>query len=105
MVSLLRNIGKFHVRLTSVQRDVRVFTVNQGKLRANSISRALRVGNLDMGDRKHHPEWMNELLVGYPRVSTEQQGLTVQRRGLRVLSVGDDHLGGSVGGLHFKCEE
>jgi DNA invertase Pin-like site-specific DNA recombinase len=33
---------------------------------------------------------MNELLVGYARVSTEQQDLTVQRRDLRALGVGDD---------------
>jgi hypothetical protein len=37
-----------------------------------------------------HPEWMNELLVGYVRVSTEQQDLTVQRHGLRAL--GDDRI-------------
>jgi DNA invertase Pin-like site-specific DNA recombinase len=35
---------------------------------------------------------MNELLVGYPRVSTEQQDLTVQRHGLRALGVGDDRI-------------
>jgi DNA invertase Pin-like site-specific DNA recombinase len=43
-----------------------------------------------MGGREHHPEGMNELLVGYARVSTEQQDLTVQRRDLRALGVGDD---------------
>ena len=31
---------------------------------------------------------MNELLVGYARVSTEQQDLTAQRNGLRALGVG-----------------
>jgi DNA invertase Pin-like site-specific DNA recombinase len=41
---------------------------------------------------KHHPEWINELLVGYARVSTEQQDLTVQRHGLRALGVGDDRI-------------
>ena len=35
---------------------------------------------------------MNELLVGYARVSTEQQDLTAQRDGLRVLGVGDDRI-------------
>ena len=35
---------------------------------------------------------MNELLVGYARVSTEQQDLTVQRHGLRALGVGDDRI-------------
>jgi Resolvase, N terminal domain len=35
---------------------------------------------------------MNELLVGYARVSTEQQDLTVQRDGLHALGVGDDRI-------------
>jgi hypothetical protein len=35
---------------------------------------------------------MNELLVGYARVSTEQQDLTAQRSGLRALGVGDDRI-------------
>ena len=35
---------------------------------------------------------MNELLVGYARVSTEQQDLTAQRTGLRALGVGDDRI-------------
>ena len=33
---------------------------------------------------------MNELLVGYARVSTEQQDLTIQQNGLHVLGVDDD---------------
>ena len=45
-----------------------------------------------MGGREHHPEGMNELLVGYARISTEQQDLTVQRHGLRALGVGDDRI-------------
>ena len=35
---------------------------------------------------------MNELLVGYARVSTEQQDLTAQRIGLDALGVGDDRI-------------
>ena len=35
---------------------------------------------------------MNELLVGYARVSTEQQDLTAQRNGLHALGVGDDRI-------------
>ena len=35
---------------------------------------------------------MNELLVGYARVSTEQQDLTAQRDGLHTLGVGDDRI-------------
>jgi DNA invertase Pin-like site-specific DNA recombinase len=35
---------------------------------------------------------MNELLVGYARVSTEQQGLTAQRDGFHALRVGDDRI-------------
>ena len=39
-----------------------------------------------------HRRWMNELLVGYARVSTEQQDLTSQRNGLHALGVGDDRI-------------
>ena len=39
-----------------------------------------------------HRWWMNELLVGYARVSTEQQDLTAQRNGLHALGVGDDRI-------------
>ena len=35
---------------------------------------------------------MNELWMGYARVSTEQQDLTAQRHGLRALGVGDDRI-------------
>jgi hypothetical protein len=35
---------------------------------------------------------MNELLVGYARVSAEQQDLTAQRNRLHVLAVGDDRI-------------
>ena len=35
---------------------------------------------------------MNHLLVGYARVSTEHQDLTVQRNNLAVLGVGDDRI-------------
>ena len=35
---------------------------------------------------------MNELLVGYARVSTEQQDLTAQRNSLAALGVGDDRI-------------
>jgi hypothetical protein len=37
---------------------------------------------------QRHCRWMNELLVGYARVSTEQQDLTAQRNGFtRSVSV------------------
>jgi DNA invertase Pin-like site-specific DNA recombinase len=35
---------------------------------------------------------MNELLVGYARVSTEHQDLTAKRNGLHALGVGDDRI-------------
>lgn len=35
---------------------------------------------------------MNQLLVGYARVSTEQQDLTAQRNSLATLGVGDDRI-------------
>jgi DNA invertase Pin-like site-specific DNA recombinase len=35
---------------------------------------------------------MNELLVGYARISTEQQDLASQRNGLHALGVGDDRI-------------
>jgi hypothetical protein len=41
---------------------------------------------------QRHRRWMNELLVGYARVSTEQQDLTAQRNGLHALGVGDDRI-------------
>jgi Resolvase, N terminal domain len=39
-----------------------------------------------------HRWWMNELLVVYACVSTEQQDLTSQRNGLHALGVGDDRI-------------
>jgi DNA invertase Pin-like site-specific DNA recombinase len=39
-----------------------------------------------------HRKRMNELLVGYARVSTEQQDLTSQRNGPQALGVGDDRI-------------
>jgi predicted site-specific integrase-resolvase len=36
--------------------------------------------------------WMNELLVGYARVSTQQQDLTVQLNGLHALGIADDRI-------------
>jgi predicted site-specific integrase-resolvase len=45
----------------------------------------------DMAGQRHR-RWMNELLVGYARVSTEQQDLTAQRNGLHALGVGDDRI-------------
>jgi hypothetical protein len=47
---------------------------------------------LDVCCRVVHRERMNELLVGYARVSTEQQDLTAQRNGLHALGVGDDRI-------------
>ena len=47
---------------------------------------------LDVCSRLGHRGWMNELLVGYARVSTEQQDLTSQRNGLHALGVGDDRI-------------
>jgi hypothetical protein len=41
---------------------------------------------------QRHRRWMNELLVGYGRVSTEQQDLTAQRNGLHALGVSDDRI-------------
>jgi DNA invertase Pin-like site-specific DNA recombinase len=35
---------------------------------------------------------MNELLVGYACVSTEQQDVTAQRNGLHALGVGNDRI-------------
>jgi hypothetical protein len=39
---------------------------------------------------QRHRRWMNELLVGYPRVSTEQQDLHRTSNGLHALGVRDD---------------
>jgi DNA invertase Pin-like site-specific DNA recombinase len=47
---------------------------------------------LDVCSRLGDRGWMNELLVGYARVSTEQQDLTAQRNGLHALGVGDDRI-------------
>ena len=50
------------------------------------------LGGLDGIIGQRHRRWMNELLVGYARVSTEQQDLTAQRNGLHALGVGDDRI-------------
>jgi hypothetical protein len=47
---------------------------------------------LDVCSRLGDRGWTNELLVGYPRVSTEQQDLTTQRNGLHALGVGNDQI-------------
>jgi Resolvase, N terminal domain len=47
---------------------------------------------LDVCSRLGDRGWMNELLVGYARASTEQQDLTAQRNGLHALGVGDDRI-------------
>ena len=48
------------------------------------------------GIDRRSPRWqtgtMNQLLVGYARVSTEQQDLTAQRNQLAALGVGDDRI-------------
>jgi hypothetical protein len=38
--------------------------------------------------RQRHRRWMNELLVGYARLSTEQQDLMTQCNGLHAVGVG-----------------
>ena len=50
------------------------------------------IAGLDVYSRLGHRGRMNELLVGYARVSTEQQDLTSQRNGLHALGVGDDRI-------------
>jgi DNA invertase Pin-like site-specific DNA recombinase len=54
--------------------------------------RAVASENLTGVVSQRHRRWMNELLVGYARVSTEQQDLTSQRNGLHALGVGDDRI-------------
>ena len=54
--------------------------------------RAVAAENLTGLDAQSYRWWMNELLVGYARVSTEQQDLTSQRNGLHALGVGDDRI-------------
>ena len=54
--------------------------------------RAVAWENLTGVGCQRHRRWMNELLVGYARVSTEQQDLTAQRNGLHALGVGDDRI-------------
>ena len=49
-------------------------------------------GFLTPAHELRHRWEMNELLVGYARVSTEQQDLTAQRDGLHALGVGDDRI-------------
>jgi DNA invertase Pin-like site-specific DNA recombinase len=41
---------------------------------------------------QRHRRWMNELLVGCARVSTEQQDVTALRNGLHAFGVGDDRI-------------
>ena len=47
---------------------------------------------IDSDGRRVDARLMNELLMGYARVSTEQQDLTAQREALRGLGVGDDRI-------------
>jgi DNA invertase Pin-like site-specific DNA recombinase len=50
---------------------------------------------------------MNELLVGYARVSTEEQDLTAQRNALAALGVGADRIYADQGGhalMHERPE-
>jgi hypothetical protein len=58
---------------------------------ADSLAGALVLG-LDDRVWLRHGRMMNELLVGYARVSTEHQALTAQRDGLHALGVGDDRI-------------
>jgi hypothetical protein len=76
-----------HVRLASLQRDVLTFTVETMAEPGtyHEPSTCTTRSELDLGPRKHDAEEMNELLVGYARVSTEQQDLPAQRHGLRAL--------------------
>jgi DNA invertase Pin-like site-specific DNA recombinase len=57
-----------------------------------SASRPLTGPGLDQGGIQRHRGEMNELLVGYARVSTEQQDFTAQRNWLHALGVGDDRI-------------
>ena len=54
--------------------------------------RAVAEEGLTAAGCKRHRKSMNELMVGYARVSTEQQDLTAQRNGLHALGVGDDRI-------------
>jgi DNA invertase Pin-like site-specific DNA recombinase len=48
---------------------------------------------------------MNELLVGYARVSTEEQDLTAQRNALAALGFGADRIYADQGGGHALMHE
>src|SRR5215204_5936833 len=63
-----------------------------GPCRKPTRLRAVASDNLTGVVCQRHRWRMNELLVGYARVSTEQQDLTSQRNGLHVLGVGDDRI-------------
>jgi DNA invertase Pin-like site-specific DNA recombinase len=45
-----------------------------------------------VGRLHEEEESMSALLIGYARVSTEQQDLTVQRNGLAALGVGEKRI-------------
>ena len=57
-----------------------------------TLSTGVRCLTLTSCSRVGHRGRMNELLVGYARVSTEQQDLTSQHNGLHTLGVGDDRI-------------
>ncbi|MGI3779765.1 MAG: recombinase family protein, partial [Janthinobacterium lividum] len=52
----------------------------------------MRETGIDRSPRRCQTGMMNQLLVGYARVSTEQQDLTAQRNQLAALGVGDDRI-------------
>ena len=56
---------------------------------------------------RSYSEGMNELLVGYARVSTEEQDLTAQRNALAALGDGADRIYADQGGhalMHERPE-
>jgi DNA invertase Pin-like site-specific DNA recombinase len=90
VVAYTRDIGHDPRGRQAISSRTAISVPKQHAVRGAAYDRAS--AGLDCGRRPRHCKGMNELLVGYARVSTSKQDLTAQRGGLHALGVGDDRI-------------